>query len=78
MIDGDTGRSCYIAVNFLQNLKKRHPLAHPVGRVMGCLLCAQTLVYILPQTPQRFMHNEVILDMVMMTPDCIMFTGRGI
>ena len=58
---------CYDAVNFLQNPHKRHPIPRPLGRVMGrllcvqtlmlgrgmgCLLCVQTLILILPQTLQ--------------------------
>ena len=31
-------RCQYNAVNFIQNPHKRHPIAHPRGRYMGCLL----------------------------------------
>ena len=33
-----TVRCRYNAVNFLQNPHNRHPIAHPSGRDMGCLL----------------------------------------
>ena len=42
---GYIGRSCnytvrcrYNAVNFLTNIHKRHPIARPLGRGMGCIL----------------------------------------
>ena len=40
---------CYNAVNFLTNIHKRHPIAHLLGRGMGCLLWIQHLIDILPQ-----------------------------
>ena len=40
------------AVHFLQNHHKRHPIARPLGRVMGCLLWDHTYIHILPQSPQ--------------------------
>ena len=45
----DTVRCCYNAVNFLTNINKRHPIAHPLGRAMGCLLWIRHLIDILPQ-----------------------------
>ena len=33
-----TVRCRYNAVNFLTNIHKRHPIAHPLGRGMGFLL----------------------------------------
>ena len=44
-----TVRCCYNAVNFLTNIHKRHPIAHPLGRGMGWLLWIQHLIDILPQ-----------------------------
>ena len=37
------------AVNFFTNIHKRHPIAHPLGRGMGCLLWTQHQIDILPQ-----------------------------
>ena len=34
----------YNVVKFLQNIHKRHPIPHPLGRGMGCLLRFQTLI----------------------------------
>ena len=34
---------CYNAVNVLENPHKRHLIARPLGRGMGCLLWLQTL-----------------------------------
>ena len=42
-----TVRCRYNAANFLTNLYKRHPIAHPLGRGMGCLLWIQHLIDIL-------------------------------
>ena len=39
----------YNAVSFLTNTHKRHPVARPLGRGMGCLLCIQHLIDILTQ-----------------------------
>ena len=46
----------YNAVNFLTNIHKRHPIARPLGRDMGCLLWIQHLIDILPQSLQLFMQ----------------------
>ena len=45
-----TVRCCYNAVNFLQNHHKRHPIARPLGRDMGCLLWINTDIYSAPVT----------------------------
>ena len=42
-------------VNFLANIQKRHPIARPLGRGMGCFLWIQHLSDILPQILQLFM-----------------------
>ena len=42
-------RCRYNAVNFLTNIHKRHPIARPLGRGMGCLLWILHLVDILSQ-----------------------------
>ena len=44
-----TVRCRYNAVNFLTNIHKRHPIARPLGRGMGCLLWIQHLLDILLQ-----------------------------
>ena len=46
------GNIKYSMVNFLKNPHNRHPIARPLGRDMECLLCSQTLIYILPQSVQ--------------------------
>ena len=48
----NTVRCRYNAVNFLTNIHKRHPIARPLGRGMGCLLWIQRLIHILLQ----FLH----------------------
>ena len=63
----------YNAVNFLKNINKRHPIAHLIGRGMGCLLWIQHLLDILPQFLQLLMQylSTCILDRVIMALDCI-------
>ena len=64
-------RCRYNAVNFLPNHHKIHLIAHPIERGMGCILCAQTVVYTLHQSLQWCMQYHVILDCVITTLDCI-------
>ena len=64
----------YDVVNFLQNFHKRHPIAHQLGRVMGCLSWVQTLIYILTQSRQWYVQYNVILGCVIMALDCIRLT----
>ena len=59
------------AVNFLQNLHKKHPIARPLGRAMGCVLCFQILIYILPQSLECCGQYHVILDRLITAPVCI-------
>ena len=47
-----TMRCRYNAVDFLHNLHKRHPIAHPLGWAMGCLLWIQIRIYVLLQPLQ--------------------------
>ena len=61
----------YNAVNFLSNPHKIHPIAHPLGRGMGCILWLQTVIYTLPQSPQWCMQYHVTLDLVIMALDSI-------
>ena len=49
LVNRHTARCCYNAVNFLIKIHKRHPIVHPNGRAMGCLLWIQHLTDILPQ-----------------------------
>ena len=68
--DGITVRCRYNAVNFLKNIHKRHHIARPLGRGMGCLLWIQLLFDILPQFLQSFMQYPTILDRVTTALDC--------
>ena len=61
----------YNAVNFLLNHHKRHPIARPLWRGMGCRLCIQIPIYILPQSLQWCTQYPVIFDRVITAPDCI-------
>ena len=65
-----TVRCRYNAVNFLQNPPKRHPIGHPLGRCMGCILWVQTLTYILSKSLQWWMQYHAISDRVITTLDC--------
>ena len=44
-----TVQCCYNSVNFLTNIHKRHFIAYPLGRVLGCLLWIKHLIYDLPE-----------------------------
>ena len=75
-----TLQCCYSAVNFLQNINKKHPLARPEGRAMGCLLWVQPLIDILSYVLQWCVQYHVILDCVIMVLDCMChryFTDTG-
>ena len=63
----------YNAPNLHTNIPKRHSIARPLGRGMGCILWIQHLIDILPQFLQLFMQNLTISDCVIMALDCIMF-----
>ena len=52
---GNTVRCRYNVVTFLTNIHKRHPIARPLGRGMGCLLWIQHVIDTLPQSPFSFM-----------------------
>ena len=60
-------RCLYKTVNFLQNPRKKHPIARPNRWVMGCLLVIQIRIYILQQWCFQY---HVILDHVLTAPDC--------
>ena len=61
----------YNAVKFLQNAHKRHPIAHPLGQDIRCILWAQTLIYSLPQSLQWWIQYHIILDRIITALDCI-------
>ena len=56
-----TLRCHYNVLNFFTNIHKIHPIAHPLGQGMGCLLCDQPLIDILPQFLQLFIQYLNIL-----------------
>ena len=65
-----TVRYRYNAVNFLSNPNKRHPIARPWGRVMGCLLWFWSLIYVLLLSSQcRWKYCDK-LDRVITALDC--------
>ena len=64
-------RCRYNAVTLLQIPHQRHPMAHPLGRYIGCILWVQTLIYILNQSLRWRMQYHVILDRVITALDCI-------
>ena len=71
-----TVRCHYNAVNFLSPssqiwIHKRHPIPRPNGQVMGCLLCIQILIFILPHSLHWCVQYDVMLDTVITAPDCI-------
>ena len=68
-----TVRCRYNAVNFHQNHHKTRPIAHPLGRDMGCILWVQTYIHILPQSPQLCVQYHVILDGVITAFDCSLY-----
>ena len=63
-------RCRYNAVNFLKNINKRHPIARPLGRGMGCLLWIQDLIDILPQFLQLLMQYLTTLHRVITALYC--------
>ena len=66
----NTVRCRYNAVNFLKNINKRHPIARPLGRGMGCLLWIQDLIDILPQFLQLLMQYLTKLHRVITALYC--------
>ena len=65
-----TARCRYNVVNFCPNPNKRHPIACPLGRVMGCLLWIKPLMHILPQSLSYHMQNPVMMDLFITALDC--------
>ena len=66
-----TVRCCYNAVNFQKNIHKRHTIARPLGRGMGCLLWIQHLIDIMREFMQSFIQYLAILDRIITALDCI-------
>ena len=58
----NTVECCYNVDNFLKNIHKRHPIARPLGRGMGCLFWIQHLIGILPEFLQSFMQYLTTLN----------------
>ena len=69
-----TKRCRYNAVNFDPNPDKRHLIARPWGRDMGCLLWILPLMEILPQSLSYHMQIHVLLDRVITALDSILST----
>ena len=61
----------YNQVTFLSNPHNRHPVAHQWRWYLGCLMCLQTVIYILPQSLQYHRPWHVILYHVITAPDCM-------
>ena len=61
----------YNAVSFLQNPHKVHPHKLPMRVRYGVSLMSLNSYYILLKSLQCFMQYHVILDRVIMAPDCI-------
>ena len=40
---------CHYNIIFLENTHNWHPIAHPLGWAMGCLLWVQIMIYVMPQ-----------------------------
>ena len=68
----NTMRRHYNTVNFHQNHHNRCLIARPSGRVMGCLLWGQALIYVLPLPLKSYMC-PVILQHIIRTLHCICF-----
>ena len=59
----------YNAVNFLQNIPNRHPIAHLWGWGMRCLLWTKLLIDVLLQLLQYCMEHHIILNPVIAAPN---------
>ena len=69
----NTVRSRYHAVNFLPNPLKIHPIAHPLGWGMGCILWAQIVIYTLSKPLQWYMQYHILLDRLITAPNEFLF-----
>ena len=72
-----TVRFRYNTVNFLTNIHKRHHIARPSERGMGCLLWVQLLIDILPEFLKQFIQYLIILDRVITILECIIHPSDG-
>ena len=68
----------YNSVNFLPNPYKIHPVAHPVGQDMGCILWVQTQICALPQSLQWCIPYHAIFNHVITAHDCISLHSLGL
>ena len=55
----------------MTNIHKRHPMARPLGRGMGCLLWIKHLIDPMSQFLQLLVQNLTIFDRVITALDCI-------
>ena len=69
-----TVRCRFNAVNYLTNIHKRHPIARPTGRGMGCVLWIRHLIDILPQFLQIYMQCLTKLDRVITALICTLYS----
>ena len=58
-------------VSFLQNIHNIHPIARPWGWDMGCLLWVKSLMHVLPQSLQWWMHYCVLLHCLITALHCM-------
>ena len=72
-MEANTVQCRYNAVNFLRNIHKRHPIARPWGRGMGCRLWVNHLIDILPEFLQLYMQYLIISDRVIAALNCIVW-----
>ena len=73
-----TVRCRYNALNFLTNIHKKHPIARPLGRGMGCILWIQHLINILPRFLWLLIQYLTILDRVITVLDCISYNATTV
>ena len=72
-IEGPIGHSRAMQCDFIIKwllFFKRHPIARPSWRGMGCLVLVRSLFYILPWSLQWCMQYRVILDRIISALDC--------
>ena len=69
-----TVRCRFNAVNYIKRIHKRRPIARPLGRRMGCFLCIQPLIDILPQFLQWCLQYFAVLDRIITLLDCMLYS----
>ena len=67
----NSSRMQCVAVITRSIFSKRHPLARPIGRGMGCLFWIRILLYVLLHSLQWFIRYHVALNRVITALDCI-------